>query len=82
VDPGRIPADHVESSRLIRALEDCLDELSHDVRATVLLRFQSGFSYREMAGSLDASPEALQARVSRALPTLRHCLEDKGWTDG
>jgi RNA polymerase sigma-70 factor (ECF subfamily) len=82
VDPGRMPAERVESSRLVRALEECLDELSDDVRATVLLRFQSGFSYREMAGPLDASAEALQARVSRALPALRRCLEEKGWADG
>jgi RNA polymerase sigma-70 factor (ECF subfamily) len=82
VDPGRIPDEHVEKSRLVGALEECLEELSHDVRATVLLRFHSGFSYREMAGPLAASAEALQARVSRALPALRRCLEDKGWADG
>ncbi|HSR95446.1 MAG TPA: RNA polymerase sigma factor [Kofleriaceae bacterium] len=81
VDPGRIPDEHVEKSRLVRALEECLEALPRDVRATVLLRFHSGFSYREMAGSLDASAEALQARVSRALPALRRCLEDKGWAN-
>jgi RNA polymerase sigma-70 factor (ECF subfamily) len=82
VDPGRIADEHVEKSRLLRALEQCLEELPRDVRATVLLRFHSGFSYREMADSLNASAEALQARVSRALPTLRRCLEHKGWADG
>jgi RNA polymerase sigma-70 factor (ECF subfamily) len=81
-DPGRIPREHVEKSHLLRALEECLHELPRDIRATVLLRFHSGFSYREMAGPLDASAEALQARVSRALPTLRRCLEDKGWVNG
>lgn len=82
VDPGRIPDEHVEKSRLVRALEECLEGLSHEVRATVLLRFHSGFSYREMAGPLAASAEALQARVARALPALRRCLENKGWADG
>ena len=82
VDPGRMPAEHAERSHLVRALEECLGELSDDVRATVLLRFQSEFSYREMAGTLDASAEALQARVARALPALRRCLESKGWPNG
>jgi RNA polymerase sigma-70 factor (ECF subfamily) len=81
-DPGHIPAEDVENSRLLHALDECLEELSADVRATVLLRFHSGFSYREMAGPLDATAAALQARVSRALPALRRCLEDKGWADG
>jgi RNA polymerase sigma-70 factor (ECF subfamily) len=79
IDPGRIAAEHLEQSRLIDALQECLDDLSEDVRATVLLRFQSGSSYKEMSGSLDASAEALQARVARALPALRRCLEGKGW---
>jgi RNA polymerase sigma-70 factor, ECF subfamily len=82
VDPGRIPVEHVEQSRLLEALEQCLDELPGEVRATVMLRFRSGFSYKEMAGSLDATAQALQARVARALPALKRCRESKGWPDG
>jgi RNA polymerase sigma-70 factor (ECF subfamily) len=82
IDPGRIPIEHVEQSRLLEALEECLEELPAEVRATVILRFRSDWSYREMSGSLDASAVALQARVARALPTLKRCLEGKGWPDG
>lgn len=82
IDPGRIPVEHVEQSRLLEALEECLQELPDDVRATVVLRFRSGISYQEMSGSLDATAQALQARVARALPTLKRCLEGKGWPDG
>jgi RNA polymerase sigma-70 factor (ECF subfamily) len=82
VDPARIPVDHVEQSRLLEALEECLEALPDDVRATVVLRFRSGFSYEEMSGSLHATAQALQARVARALPALKRCLERKGWPDG
>jgi RNA polymerase sigma-70 factor, ECF subfamily len=82
IDPGQIPVEHVVQSRLLEALEQCLEELPDEVRATVMLRFRSGFSYKEMSGSLDATAQALQARVARALPALKRCLESKGWPDG
>jgi len=79
-DPGTGPIEHIARAQLNAALEECLASLSPEVRATVLLRFRSGDTYDELAGSLDATPDALQARVSRALPALRRCLEAKGWT--
>jgi RNA polymerase sigma-70 factor (ECF subfamily) len=82
IDSSRIPVEHVEQARLLEALEECLEALPDDVRATVVLRFRSGFSYKEMSGSLDATAQALQARVARALPALKRCLEGKGWPDG
>jgi RNA polymerase sigma-70 factor (ECF subfamily) len=48
---------------------------------TVLLRFQTGMSYPEMSDVLGVRSETLQARVARALPVLRRCLEGNGWQD-
>jgi DNA-directed RNA polymerase specialized sigma24 family protein len=62
----------------VRALEGCLDELSPEVRMTVLLRFQLGLSYAEIGAILDARAGTLQQRVARALPALKACLERKG----
>jgi len=78
-DPGAAPLERLEHARLVVALEDCLTKLSDDVRMSVLLRFRSDMTYEEMAGVLDANADALHARVSRALPVLKRCLEAKGW---
>jgi len=44
----------------------------------VLLRFQEGLPYEEMGRMCREKPATLQARVTRALPLLRRCLEGKG----
>lgn len=79
-DPGPAPVEHVDYARLIAALEQCLQRLSPDVRATVLMRFQTGSTYEQLAVPLGATADTLQVRVARALPVLRQCLERKGWT--
>src|SRR6185436_16335874 len=71
------PTDRLEPSRWFDALDRCLDVLSAEDRTAVLLRFQSGMSYAEMSAALGVRSETLQARVARALPVLRRCLEGK-----
>jgi RNA polymerase sigma-70 factor (ECF subfamily) len=78
---ARSPTDRIEPSQWIDALERCLGVLSAEVRMTLLLRFQTGMSYPEMSTWLGVRSETLQARVARALPVLRRCLEGKGWHD-
>ena len=78
-DPVSAPGERLDQARLVKALEGCLEELSDEVRATVLLRFQSGMTYEQMASSLDTKADTLCARVARALPLLKRCLEKKGW---
>ena len=80
-DLARAPSDRLDRLRWIEALETCLSLLASEVRMTVLLRFQSGMSYPEMSEVLGVRSETLQARVARALPVLRRCLEGKGWHD-
>ena len=79
-DPGQGPFDRVERMQLTVALEECLKRLSPEVRATVLMRFQTGFTYEELEALLGAAADTLQVRVARALPVLRRCLERKGWS--
>jgi RNA polymerase sigma factor (sigma-70 family) len=59
-------------------LADCLRSLAPRARDTILLRFQQGLSYPEIARLSDEKAPALQIRVARALPQLRRCLEEKG----
>jgi RNA polymerase sigma factor (sigma-70 family) len=80
-DLARSPSDRADRSRWIDALESCLSVLASEVRMTVLLRFQSGMSYPVISQVLGVRSETLHARVARALPVLRRCLESKGWQD-
>ncbi len=63
-----------------RALEECLGRLQPKIRAAVLLRYREAVSYPEMARICRERPATLQARVARALPALRRCLEEQGVT--
>src|SRR3954452_21227536 len=61
-----------------RLMADCLRSLAPRARDTLLLRFQQGLSYPEIARLADEKAPPLQIRVSRPLPLLRRCLEEKG----
>jgi RNA polymerase sigma-70 factor (ECF subfamily) len=78
VDPDAVTTERFDQSRRIAALERCLNVLSDDVRMTVLLRFHAGMSYAEMSAVLGVRADTLHARVVRALPLLKRCLETKG----
>lgn len=61
-----------------KALVACLEELGAHIREAILLRYELGLSYPEIASICNERPPALQARVARALPVLRRCLDSKG----
>lgn len=78
--PTTGPFEHVDRVQFLTALDSCLTWLSPEMRATVLMRFQTDLTFEQMAPHLGATAEALQMRVARAMPVLRECLESKGWT--
>lgn len=72
-------ADHqLSHAELVAALERCVDELSAEVRMVLLMRFTEGFAYEDIARICRARPDAVRARVSRAMPVLRRCIERRG----
>lgn len=71
------PADLLDDERLRDLLRACLETLRAAVRTAVLLRFQQGFTFEEMAGVCEELPGTLQAQVTRALPALRRCIEQR-----
>jgi len=77
-EPGGSVEDRLAERSLAQALERCLRTLVPRVRVAILLRFQQGLSYPEIARLSDEKAPALQVRVARALPFLRRCLEEKG----
>lgn len=66
----------------LAALKECLQRLPERIRETVLLRYAQGLSYVEMEDLGTGRAATLQARVARALPRLRTCLEEKGYDEG
>lgn len=72
--PGS-PADARLAARQV--LERCLERLKPKIREAVLLRYQEGLSYPEMAEVCGEDVATLQMRVTRALPGLRKCIEAK-----
>ena len=74
-DPSPPPGERLDEARLQQALIACLRELGEHIRGTLVLRYQSGFTFEELATIFGDKPGTLQARVMRALPLLRTCIE-------
>ena len=77
VDPTPPPDERLDDAELIEALVACVGKLSTQVRAAVLLRYQLGFTFEEMAVICDEKAGTLQARVMRVLPLLKACIEQR-----
>jgi RNA polymerase sigma-70 factor (ECF subfamily) len=78
VDPSVGVEEAAAASQRRRALIACLEELDTRIREAIQLRYELGLSYPEIAAIVNERPPTLQARVARALPVLRRCLDLKG----
>jgi RNA polymerase sigma-70 factor, ECF subfamily len=76
-DSAPSPGESLDDARLQQALIGCLDKLAPHVVAALLLRFQQGFTFEDMARMCREKPGTLQAQVKRALPRLRTCIESR-----
>lgn len=66
--------EHVHTRRQAAAIRRALDQLEPSLREAVVLRYQSGLSYREIAGLCSIKEAAARKRTSRALARLRVIL--------
>jgi RNA polymerase sigma-70 factor, ECF subfamily len=74
-DAVPLPAEALDDARIRQALVAAIGELAPDVRTALLLRYQQGFSFAEMASICEEQASTLCARVKRALPVLRRKIE-------
>lgn len=72
------PDERMDRQQMVAALEQCLERLAPSVRMVVLLRYAEGFSYEDLSRICGERAGTLQARVARAIPVLRECLEQRG----
>jgi RNA polymerase sigma-70 factor (ECF subfamily) len=70
-DPQAAPGELLDDQRLRELLAACIDELDESVRTALLLRYQQGFTFEQMAEICGEKAGTLQVRVARALPILR-----------
>jgi RNA polymerase sigma-70 factor (ECF subfamily) len=76
-DPRPSPAEAIDEARLHEALVAGLAELAEPARTAVLLRYQQGFTFEEMADICHEKAGTLHARVARALRLLRVHVEQR-----
>jgi len=74
-DPSPPPGERLDDALRLEALVGCVGVLGEAARTAVLLHYQQGFSFEEMAVICGEKPGTLQARVARALKALRACIE-------
>jgi RNA polymerase sigma factor (sigma-70 family) len=77
-DAAPSAAERLGQAELLAALDACLGELTAETRMVLLMRFSEGMAYDEIARVCRASVETMRARVARALPVLRRCVEQQG----
>jgi RNA polymerase sigma-70 factor (ECF subfamily) len=73
-DPSPPPDERLDDALRLDALVGCVSVLAEAARTAVLLHYQQGFTFEEMAVICGEKPGTLQARVARALKALRACI--------
>ncbi len=76
MDEG-LPDDVAERRRRARRVREALDELKPSERDVVVMRYESGLSYREIADACGIDEATARKRTSRALGRLRDVLKDE-----
>ncbi|HXF96240.1 MAG TPA: sigma-70 family RNA polymerase sigma factor [Gemmatimonadales bacterium] len=71
------PLDEVEARELGGAIERAIGRLRPEYRACILLRHVEGYSYEEIARTLDLPLGTVKTYIHRARNELRHYLEDR-----
>jgi RNA polymerase sigma-70 factor, ECF subfamily len=77
--PAPPTADPVERAALGAALEAALGGLRAEHRMAVLLRYQEGMSYGEVAETMSIADGTAKTFVHRARKFLARALEEAGW---
>lgn len=77
-DAAPLADQRLSNQELLQTLEQCLQKLPPHIRMVMLLRYREGFSFDQIAKICQERPATVRARVSRALPVLRACIERTG----
>ena len=70
--------EKIQRNTVAQALLHCLQQLAPATKIAVTLRYTEGFTFEEMSSICGEKAGTLQARVARAMPVIRKCLETRG----
>jgi RNA polymerase sigma-70 factor (ECF subfamily) len=73
---SRTPEEDLQHRERVLAVRRALDRLSPRHRTAIVLRYEEGLSYEEIAGVLAVSPKAVDSLLQRARQSLRQLLRD------
>ena len=76
-DPAMTPAELLDQSQRVRAVEDAISHLPERQAAALTLCALQGHSQAEAADIMDVSVEALESLLARARRTLRASLLER-----
>jgi len=76
-DRGESPLDEVENRELGTAIERAIARLRPEYRSCIMLRHVEGYSYEEIAETLDLPLGTVKTYIHRARNELRGYLEDR-----
>ena len=74
-DPGELPEDAALRAELGRAIQHCIQKLSPDFRAVVVLVDVQGLDYAEASAVLGRPLGTIKSRLARARVRLQRCLQ-------
>ena len=77
---GETPEAALARHSLAQAIEEAVGLLRPDYREAVILRFQQGLAYEEIAEVTDLPLGTVKTHLFRARKALRKHLEARGWT--
>jgi RNA polymerase sigma-70 factor (ECF subfamily) len=74
---AQLPDELLEAERRAARVRDALEQLKPTERDAVVLRYQAGLGYREVAEACGIDEAAARKRVSRALARLKDLLGEE-----
>ncbi len=77
-DNSHSPEENAERNELDRAIQHCLETLTPDFRAVVILVDVQGLDYEEVSASAGTPLGTIKSRLARARLKMRDCLQGFG----
>ena len=74
-DPVDSPEDTIQQTELSKAIQDCINGLSDDQRVVLVMSDIEGYSYQEIADTVNTQLGTVKSRLSRARRGVRACLQ-------
>lgn len=74
-DHSETPEEAVQQNELNAALQSCIQALSDDQRMALVMSDVQGFSYQEIADTMEVQIGTVKSRLSRARLAVRRCLQ-------